>query len=153
MEVDGRASGEFWLGLESLFHLTQSKKQELLVDMEDFEGNKAFARYSSFSISPESDGYRLSVSGYIDGGAGDTLSRHDGQGFATFDRYKHTSTENCAKSFLGAFWYWRCYYPNPNGVYLWPTEGAQQDFGVTWFNWKNSNYSLKAISMKIRPAQ
>ena len=57
-------------GLESLFHLTLRKKFELLVDMEDFSGNKVFARYSSFSIDPESYGYRLKVSGFTDGGAG-----------------------------------------------------------------------------------
>lgn len=62
----------FWLfiGLESLFHLTLRKRYELLVDMEDFSRNVAFARYSSFSINPESDGYRLHVSGFINGGAG-----------------------------------------------------------------------------------
>ena len=58
-------------GLESLFYLTLRKKYELLVDMEDFEGNKMFARYSSFSIDAESTGYRLNVSGFTDGGAGE----------------------------------------------------------------------------------
>ena len=61
-------------GLENLFHLTLRKRYELLVDMEDFEGNKVFARYSSFSISPESYGYRLHVSGFSDGGAGESLT-------------------------------------------------------------------------------
>lgn len=58
-------------GLENLFHLTLRKKYELLVDMQDFSGNKAFARYSSFSIDPESYGYTLHVSGFTDGGAGE----------------------------------------------------------------------------------
>ena len=58
-------------GLESLYHLTLRKRYELLVDMEDFEGNKVFARYSSFSIDPESSGYTLHVSGFTDGGAGE----------------------------------------------------------------------------------
>lgn len=61
-------------GLENLFHLTLRKRYELLVDMEDFEGNKAFARYSSFSIDPESYGYTLHVSGYTDGGAGESAA-------------------------------------------------------------------------------
>ena len=60
-------------GLESLFHLTQSRNIELRVDMEDFSGNKAFARYSSFSIESESQGYKLHVSGFTDGGAGQLL--------------------------------------------------------------------------------
>ena len=57
-------------GLENLFHLTLRKKYELLVDMEDFNGNKVFARYSSFSVSDESNGYKLHVSGFTNGGAG-----------------------------------------------------------------------------------
>lgn len=61
-------------GLEYLFHLTLRKKYELLVDMEDFEGNKAFARYSSFSVDPESTGYTLHVSGYTAGGAGESAA-------------------------------------------------------------------------------
>lgn len=60
-------------GLENLFHLTLRKKYELLVDMEDFDGNQVFARYSSFSIDPESYGYVLHVSGFIDGGAGELV--------------------------------------------------------------------------------
>eukprot|EP00064_Thunnus_orientalis_P022738 superscaffoldBa00007942_g22954 len=64
----GSAAGEYWLGLENLFYLTQNKS-ELLVDMEDFSGNKVFARYSSFSIESESNGYKLHVSGFTDGGA------------------------------------------------------------------------------------
>lgn len=60
-------------GLENLFHLTLRKKYELLVDMEDFDGNQVFARYSSFSIDPESYGYTLHVSGFIDGGAGELV--------------------------------------------------------------------------------
>lgn len=57
-------------GLENIYFLTQQKQQELVVDMEDFEGNKVYARYTSFSVGPESDGYRLQVGDYIDGGAG-----------------------------------------------------------------------------------
>lgn len=59
------------LGLENIFHLTQRRKCELLIDMEDFEGNKSYARYSSFSIGSESDGYRLHLTGFINGGAGE----------------------------------------------------------------------------------
>lgn len=58
-------------GLDILHHLTQSQRYELLVTMEDFEGFHVFARYSSFSVGTEADGYVLSVSGFSDGGAGE----------------------------------------------------------------------------------
>ncbi|GLD71102.1 multiple inositol polyphosphate phosphatase 1-like protein, partial [Lates japonicus] len=146
----GTAAGEYWLGLENLFHLTLRKTYELLVDMEDFDGNKAFARYSSFSINPEADGYRLNVSGFTDGGAGDSLTYHSGQKFSTFDKDQDSSGSNCAKSYLGAFWYKNCHYANPNGVYLWGADGSINYAGVDWYHWKGWNYSLKTISMKIR---
>lgn len=43
--------------------------------MEDFKGNKVYAKYKSFGISPmainaELDGYKLHVSDFEDGGAG-----------------------------------------------------------------------------------
>ena len=58
-------------GLETLSHLSLRKKYELQVDMEDFEGVKVFARYSSFSVDPEASGFTLHVSGFTDGGAGE----------------------------------------------------------------------------------
>ncbi|XP_054876171.1 ficolin-1-like [Poeciliopsis prolifica] len=43
----GNAAGEYWLGLDNIHELTRSQNYELMVDMEDFEGNKKFALYSS----------------------------------------------------------------------------------------------------------
>lgn len=51
--------------------MTKGKGFELRVDMEDFDGNKAFSTYSSFRIGPESNGYMLSVSGFKNGSAGE----------------------------------------------------------------------------------
>ncbi|XP_047465827.1 microfibril-associated glycoprotein 4-like isoform X1 [Mugil cephalus] len=149
----GNAAGEYWLGLENIFQLTLRKKYELLVDMEDFSGNKVYARYSSFSIDPESYGYTLKVSGFTDGGAGDSLTYHNGQKFSTFDKDQDPSTSNCARKYLGAFWYNTCHYTNPNGVYRWGADDTIPAVGVQWYQWKGNNYSLKSISMKIRPVQ
>ncbi|KAL3968190.1 serine protease 57 [Sarotherodon galilaeus] len=149
----GNAAGEYWLGLENVFYLTQRKRYELMVNMEDFDGNKVFARYSSFSIDGESDGYRLNVSGFTDGGAGDALNSHNRQKFTTFDRDQDSSSVNCAKTYLGAFWYSSCHHANPNGVYRWGADGTIYAVGVAWHQWKGHDYSLKTISMKIRPLQ
>ncbi|XP_042253067.1 microfibril-associated glycoprotein 4-like [Thunnus maccoyii] len=147
----GIAAGEYWLGLENLFHLTRRKKVELLVDMEDFNGKKVFARYSLFSIESEFYGYRLHVSGFKNGGAGDALSNHNKQKFSTFDKDQDCSSNNCAKVFLGGFWYNNCQKANPNGVYHWGADKTMRPIGVEWYQWKGSKYSLKTISMKIRP--
>lgn len=150
--VDRRGAGEYWLGLENLYYLTRNRKTELRVDMEDFEGNKAYARYTSFQVSPECEGYKLRVSGFINrGGAGDSLSHHNGHKFSTFDKDQDASSHNCAKLYLGAFWYDNCHATNPNGVYSWGANGTKYGIGVNWKTWKGYNYSLKNIRMKIRP--
>ncbi|XP_061570693.1 microfibril-associated glycoprotein 4-like [Cololabis saira] len=149
----GIAGGEYWLGLQSLFHLSLQRKYELLVDMEDFVGNKASARWSSFSIGPESKGYTLHVSGFTDGGAGDSLHHHNGHKFSTFDRDQDSWDGECARTYLGAFWYNHCHRANPNGVYRWGADSHLYAVGVEWYAWKGHYYSLKTISMKIRPVQ
>ncbi|XP_037610492.1 microfibril-associated glycoprotein 4-like [Sebastes umbrosus] len=149
----GSAAGEYWLGLENLFQLTLRKRYELLVDMEDFSGNKVFARYSSFTIDSESYGYTLHVSGFTNGGAGDSLTYHSGQKFTTFDQDQDSYSGNCARLYLGAFWYGGCHFANPNGVYRWGADSTLSHVGVEWYHWKGVNYSLKTISMKIRPVQ
>ncbi|XP_070846635.1 microfibril-associated glycoprotein 4-like [Chaetodon trifascialis] len=147
----GDAAGEYWLGLENIHQLTRGRKYELLVDMEDFEGGKVFARYSSFSVDAECDGYELHVSGFSNGGAGDGMKRHNGRKFSTFDKDQDVWSNNCARSFLGGFWYGSCHSANPNGVYRWGADKTLYAVGVEWKEWKGHDYSLKAISMKIRP--
>ncbi|XP_036962547.1 microfibril-associated glycoprotein 4-like [Acanthopagrus latus] len=147
----GSAAGEYWLGLDHIHHLTKGRKVELLVQMEDFEGKTVFARYTSFSVEGECDGYLLKVSGFINGGAGDSLSYHNGQKFTTFDKDQDAWKGNCARSYLGAFWYRSCHQVNPNGVYRWGADKTLYAVGVEWYHWKRNDYSLKSIRMKIRP--
>ncbi|XP_054876228.1 microfibril-associated glycoprotein 4-like [Poeciliopsis prolifica] len=150
----GNAAGEYWLGLDNIHELTRSQNYELMVDMEDFEGNKTFALYSSFKVDAECEGYLLHVSGFNNkGGAGDSLVRHNGMKFSTFDKDQDESGGNCAKIHLGAFWYYACHGTKPNGVYRWGADDTLYAIGVEWGTWKGVNYSLKSISMKIRPAQ
>ncbi|KAG7491305.1 hypothetical protein MATL_G00002140 [Megalops atlanticus] len=146
----GNVSGEYWLGLENIFLLTWAKKYELRVDMEDFVGGQVHAQYSSFSIDPESAGYKLHVGGYIDGGSGDSLSYHNDMLFSTFDRDQDSYYYyNCAERYQSGFWFNSCMYTNPNAVYAWgPTYTYET--GIQWGTWK-SYYSLKTFTMKIRP--
>ncbi|XP_067110459.1 microfibril-associated glycoprotein 4-like [Osmerus mordax] len=150
----GHAAGEYWLGLETIHLLTTKKDYELRVDMEDFEGRRVYANYSSFSISPgavnaEVDLYRLHVSGFRNGGAGDSLTHHSGRPFSTFDRDNDgASSMNCALKYMGAFWYNNCMYASPTGVYMW---GANDVKSLHWYHFKSNRYSLKSISMKMRP--
>ncbi|XP_066524267.1 microfibril-associated glycoprotein 4-like [Hoplias malabaricus] len=148
----GHAAGEHWIGLETIHQLTLKKNYELRIDMEDFDGKKVYATYSSFGISPkavnaELDGYRLHVDGFKNGGAGDSLSYHNGSKFTTFDKDQDLNDGNCAVICTGAYWYNSCYFSNPNGLYTW---GVDSLLGLTWRSFKAFK-SLKSFSMMIRP--
>ncbi|XP_019637151.1 PREDICTED: ficolin-2-like [Branchiostoma belcheri] len=132
-------NGEFWLGNDNLYRLAVQKGYQLRVDMEDAEGNTAYAAYDTFVISPESQNYKLHIGNYS-GTAGDSLTYHDGKPFSTKDRDNDGS---CAQLHKGAWWYNSCYRSNLNGLYL---------DGVNWRHWKGYNYSLKRTEMKLRPA-
>ncbi|XP_017541215.1 microfibril-associated glycoprotein 4-like [Pygocentrus nattereri] len=148
----GNKNGEYWLGLENVYQLISKRKYELRVDLEDFEGGKVYAQYSTFSVDSEVNGYKLTVGGFVSGGAGDSLAYHNGQKFSTFDRDQDTDVNrNCAKTYLGAFWYNICHSTNLNGIYLWGRDGTIYAIGNVWYDWKGIDYGLKSITMKIRP--
>ncbi|KAL1262309.1 hypothetical protein QQF64_007574, partial [Cirrhinus molitorella] len=55
--------------LEFLHQLTSKHQYRLRVDVEDFNGQKAYSVYKFFSVSSEADGYKLHVSGFLNTGA------------------------------------------------------------------------------------
>ncbi|XP_060555534.1 angiopoietin-related protein 7-like [Ruditapes philippinarum] len=141
---------EFWLGNDNLQVLTEHGNHELRIDMEDFEGNKAYAKYSHFKVYREVAKYRLIVSGYS-GNAGDSLIKHNGKAFSTVDRDNEQYPGNCAKRYRGAWWYHSgCHHSNLNGFYY-QGSGSPRGKGVIWYYWKKSQtYSLKFVEMKLR---
>ncbi|XP_035684230.1 ficolin-2-like [Branchiostoma floridae] len=150
----GDLRGEFWLGNDHLHRLTAQDVYELRVDLEDFEGNTAYAKYNIFRVEDEVHKYRLTVDGYS-GNAGDTMTDsvrpHNGMYFSTRDRDNDPhSTADCAEIYKGAWWYERCHRANLNGLYLGGSHQSDRD-GVNWNPWKGSRYSLKITEMKIRP--
>ncbi|XP_060604598.1 fibrinogen C domain-containing protein 1-like [Ruditapes philippinarum] len=144
----GDLNGEFWLGNEHLSLLTSDGEHDLRIEIEDFEGNSAYAKYSKFKIYPEENNYKLEVSGYS-GTAGDSLEYHNGMMFSTYDRDHDTRSTNCAEKHHGAWWYKGCYFSNLNGQYYYQS-GKSDTTGIIWFHWKNTRYSLKKVEMKFR---
>ena len=60
----GNLNGEFWLGLDKIHRLTSDNNSMLRVDLEDFEGNTAYAKYSMFGLMSENDKYKLTLGWY-----------------------------------------------------------------------------------------
>ncbi|XP_022097502.1 ficolin-2-like [Acanthaster planci] len=146
----GSLDGEFWLGNDNLHRLTAQGAYRLRVDLEDFEGNTAYAKYDTFRVADGSDDYRLTVGGYS-GTASDSFSVHSNYPFTTKDRNNESNSHNCAVRYTGAWWYCSCHDTNLNGLYL-RGQTDQYAKGVVWQHWKGDYYSLKRTEMKIKLA-
>ncbi|KAK9527119.1 hypothetical protein VZT92_015779 [Zoarces viviparus] len=140
----GSLSGEFWLGLESLYNLTAMTPMSLRVDLRD-KDEAVFAKYSTFELVKRH--YKLVVGGYS-GTAGDSLSYHSQRVFSTMDRDPSPFITRCAMSYRGGWWYKNCHQANLNGVY--GTDVRHQ--GVIWTAWKGKEFSVPFTEMKMRPA-
>ena len=152
----GNLEGEHWLGLDNMYLLTHqsSDPPQLRVDLADWEGNTAFAKYAQFSVGDEDSDYTLSVSGYQSSStARDSLTYpHNGQRFSTPDRDNDASSGDCAVDHHGPWWHESCYWNLLTGKYF--SSGGPRTtppFGILWYYWKGPYYSLRYADMKIRP--
>ncbi|MGH0159071.1 UNVERIFIED_CONTAM: hypothetical protein FKN15_036534 [Acipenser sinensis] len=147
----GNIDGEYWLGLENIYWLTNQGNYKLLVTLEDWSGRKVFAEYASFRLEPESEHYKLRLGRY-NGNAGDSFTWHNGKQFTTLDRDHDVYTGNCAHYQKGGWWYNACAHSNLNGV--WYRGGhyrSRYQDGVYWAEFRGGSYSLKKVIMMIRP--
>lgn len=91
--------GEYWLGNDKISQLTNMGPTELLIEMEDWKGDKVKALYGGFTVQDEANKYQLSVSKYkgtagnalIEGasqliGENQTMTIHNSMYFSTYDR-------------------------------------------------------------------
>ena len=148
----GDLEGEHWLGLENMHLLTHqsSDPSQLRVDLEDWEGNTAFAKYNKFSVGDEPSGYTLSVSLYqFSSTAGNSLTYHNGQKFLTPDR---DGDNVCVVGNHAPWWYKSCYNSLLTGVYYtYDVRRYSGPYGIIWIHWKGNRYSLRVADMKIKP--
>merc|ERR1719354_814748 len=118
----GSLSTEFWLGLEPVHQITQNGNYEFRVDVENYYGEKGYAKYSGFKISSSADKYRLSLnSSSYTGDAGDGMSAHIDQQFSTWDQDNDGAiNDDCSNHFGKAGnWFYSCAVggQNLNGVF------------------------------------
>ena len=145
----GTLTGNLWLGNDNIHRLTASGNTVLQVELEDWDGNTAYAVYGTFEVDDESNKYRLTVGGYS-GTAGDSLGYYNERSFTTKDQDNdRKSGANCAQVRTGAWWYNSCAWSNLNGKYLGNTVNWD---GINWYHWKNNSLSLKRSVMMVRPS-
>ncbi len=149
--VDGFGDpfGEYWAGLDLIHTLTNTGTWELRIDLEDFNGHKAFASYTTFSVGDAASNYQLTLFGYrYDSTVGDAMQFNSNNQFSTKDADNNRYYSNCAQERQGAWWYDNCSYANLNGLYLGPNQSDIN--GMYWWFWKNNAEVLKRSEMKIR---
>ncbi|XP_005180727.1 fibrinogen C domain-containing protein 1 [Musca domestica] len=147
----GNQSREFFIGLQRLHKLTNSRRFELWVVMEDFDDVRRYAKYDNFVVASEKENYKLQSLGQYEGTAGDSLTYHLGYSFTTKDRDNDVDQgNNCAQLYVGAWWYKSCHACNLNGEYL---RGSTTLYGrgVIWNAFRALYYSLKFVELSIRP--
>lgn len=151
----GKLSGEFWLGFQTLNKLLSGGEFELRIDLWDWEGKQAYAKYKDFAVGDFKDNYKLKVSSFS-GNAGDSLSHHSGMGFSTKDRDNDGDIDgNCALDLKGGWWFTNCNLSHLNGKYYsggYYSVGLNDPMdGVSWYYWKSTKlYSMKRTEMKMR---
>uniref|UniRef100_A0A1I8GQT8 Fibrinogen C-terminal domain-containing protein n=1 Tax=Macrostomum lignano TaxID=282301 RepID=A0A1I8GQT8_9PLAT len=144
--------GNYWIGLNSLHALTASGPRKLRILMKAWNDSEHWAEYSSFSVGPESDNYRLSVSGFSgSAGIGDCLDKNNGMQFSTKDADHDTYTDNCATAYKGAWWFTSCHCAHLNGEYKDASAaiGGAHAQGVIWKSNFGYDYSLMEIEMLL----
>nr|XP_046241036.1 angiopoietin-4 isoform X1 [Scatophagus argus]XP_046241037.1 angiopoietin-4 isoform X1 [Scatophagus argus]XP_046241039.1 angiopoietin-4 isoform X1 [Scatophagus argus] len=148
----GDVLGEHWLGNEALHLLTSQGQYSLRVELKDWEGNSAHAQYDRFTLTSETQQYRLYLRGYS-GTAGrqSSLATH-GTGFSTRDQ-DHDNCDHCkcALMLTGGWWFDACGFSNLNGIYYTIGHNIRKLNGIKWHHFRGPSYSLRSTSMMVRP--
>ncbi|XP_023031705.1 angiopoietin-related protein 2-like [Drosophila willistoni] len=149
----GDVRGNFFIGLDKLHLLTQSRPHELYIQLQDVNGINKYARYDNFNVASDKENYKLISIGKYTGNAGDSLDKHVGYMFSTRDRDHKVHTRNCADGGRGGWWFLDgCGFSHLNGIYH--EDGIASDHcGISWGSFAKWNYeiSLTVSQMMIRP--
>ncbi|XP_078662295.1 microfibril-associated glycoprotein 4-like [Branchiostoma floridae x Branchiostoma belcheri] len=158
----GPANGEYWLGLENMYYLTNQNPYELYIELEDWSDVVKYARYDSFSVG--GDPYHLHVSGFS-GTAGDGFYVSDpaDAGYLNGQAFSARQVDNDSRDDIscaagsgvptGGWWYKGCSWSALNGPYLRPSDYTDwSGSGICWnpFGGFYRRY-LKKSKMMVRP--
>ncbi|NXE12192.1 ANGL4 protein, partial [Lophotis ruficrista] len=150
----GDLRGDFWLGLEKMHYLVQEGRHNLLIELEDWEGNSQVVQFV-FSLGGESTAYTLNLLGPLSGELENAIGDFRQLPFSTRDRDHDLKADtNCAKHLSGGWWFSTCGHANLNGKYFRsiPRQRHERKQGIFWKTWKGRYYPLKSTTMKIQPA-
>lgn len=148
----GNLTGELWLGNEHMSSITARKIYQVYFHLEDWERRTRYAKYQEFRVHPESEEYKLYIQSYS-GTAGNSMSYHNGMKFSTYDHDNEYEGYECSKGYKAGFWFKKCFKAGLTVPYSNSSkpQGKRRDIGILWTTWHGFHYSLKIVTMKIRP--
>ncbi|KAG9473161.1 hypothetical protein GDO78_014011 [Eleutherodactylus coqui] len=146
----GDLSGEFWLGLQKIFSLSQQADYILHIELQDWKNNQRFVEYL-FTLGGEDTSFRLQVSEVL-GNIPSALPEHTPLAFSTSDH--HAQHLNCpAETSSGGWWKSSCGGTNLNGKYSKPRSRARGERrrgqGLSWKPEKGRMYSLRSTKIML----
>ncbi|XP_030081031.1 fibrinogen-like protein 1 [Drosophila hydei] len=143
----GDLQHEYFIGLEKMHLLTQSQPHELYIQLEDFNNETRYARYSDFLIGSEEESYKIIKVGDFSGNAGDSLIYHIGMKFSTKDRDNDRANNSSAILYKSGWWFNNCRSCNLNELYTTEDVGLRRR-GISWNEWHLN--PIKFAQMMIR---
>ncbi|KAL8571598.1 hypothetical protein ACOMHN_061752 [Nucella lapillus] len=101
----GDLSSDFWLGLDKIYQLTQSKTYQLRIRIKP-NGTTVYKFYSSFTLNDQAGGYTFTIGSALTDSTQDCMSDLQGAKFSTYDADNDGNADtNCAAVFGGGWWY------------------------------------------------
>ncbi|XP_062604315.1 ryncolin-1-like [Saccostrea cucullata] len=144
----GTAESEYWLGNDYIHQLTNSTPS-LYVALTLTNGASLYVHYPQFSISDETDGYRLYLNGATSGTLDDSMrvsgaSDLNGWIFSTPDM-DHDAWQNgsCSSHFKGGWWFNWCSHTFLNG------EWGLASWERPWLSRNECRFNKNDDSLKI----
>jgi len=161
----GSLNGEYWIGLQNIYHLTlQLKKKveetyyvkspQMRIDLEDWDGIKAFVEHKQFVILSRDGNYAISVNYPMYGTAvlGERSTPLSQVAFSTFDADHDLSLGNVAQEYRSGWWFYVFPAGSLNGPY--PQRGeVMSASNIRWRYWSTinpNNTALRLTSMKLQ---
>jgi len=161
----GSLAGEYWVGLENIYYLTLQnevlhdrtvyyKFPQMRIDLEDWDGIKAFVEYEKYAILPQESDYRIYAIYRPHGPAvlGRNPSPLSPVEFSTFDADNDQSSTNLARKYRSGWWFHLFPLGSLNGPY--PKIGGKMSYNnIYWVYWERinpNNTAFKHITMKLQ---
>ncbi|XP_056388878.1 angiopoietin-related protein 3 [Hyla sarda] len=146
----GDLRGEFWLGLQKIFSLSQQADYILHIELQDWKNNVRFVEYL-FTLGNQDSSYTLQLSQVL-GNIPSALPEYTPLPFSTGDH--HSQHLKCpAETSTGGWWKSSCGGTNLNAKYVKPRSRVKGERrrgqGLSWKPEKGRMYSLRSTKMML----